>query len=228
MPNEPGAPIEPTATPAAAVPSAADPNPPADPSADAGAGNGGTPGGDPAVKGEDKWDAETKAYIQRLRGENAKHRTTNKELRQQIGKIEGAVIGDQPDDPETALVEAVSMNEQLMARNAVLESAIENKIPHDQVDYYGYLIGKEAEELEEGDELDLTPIVDRVMKIGQSEPMPGAGATTGTPPPKGGAPGAGGNQPGVEQFKKMTFLEKSTLQRENPELYESLKSQSLG
>lgn len=187
------------------------------------------PEGDPQAKGnEDKWDAETRGYIESLRRENAGHRSTNKELRSKLENIEGAVTGKDPDqDPNELLEEANEVIEALTARNAVLEAGYENNIPFDKLDYFGYKIEQGVSELEEGEDLDISPIVQDVMRMGQSEPVtPPGGANTGTNPPKTGEPTTAPNQITVDQFKQMGFLAKAKLQRDQPQVYETLKAES--
>lgn len=197
-----------------------------DPGHDAGDGEGTT--GESSTAKMSPEDAAR--MIADLRRENAKHRMTNKTLKETLsgleakyGSVKKAVNGEDPEDDKANLAATARAAEALSVENAILKSAIENKIPADKLDYYKYLIEQKAGELEEGEELDVSPIVESVMKIGQSQ---GVKATSGVTPPKtGGA--SDGEEVTVDAFRKMGFIEKSQLQRRDPALYSRLAQASL-
>lgn len=214
VPDVPPAPKEPPTEPLAA--------PPTEP-----------PEGDPP--GDNKWDDETKTYIQSLRKENAKYRTANKKLQTgfetlegKVNKISAAVTGkDTPaDDPNVVLEQVKEENENLAAENAIYQSALEFGIPSDKVPYFKFLVSEKLNTMgDDEDELDVSPIAEQVLKMGGSPPT-SPGATTGTTPPKTG-PATPPGEITVKQFREMGYLEKSKLQRTDPTKYERLKTQAL-
>ena len=186
--------------------------------------------------GEDKWDPETKKYIQNLRKENAKLRTGNKKLQNnfqdletKVNKISAAVTGKElpEDDPKVQLEQLKLENENLEAEKAIYESALEYGIPSDKVSYFKFLVAEKLGTMgEDEDELDVGPIAQQVLSMGGTAPPKQTGANTGTNPPKTGTPGHSDDVT-VKQFREMGYLEKSKLQRTDPEKYEKLKTAAL-
>lgn len=183
---------------------------------------------------ESKLDDKTKAYIAKLRKENAKHRTSKKDLKSKLTEAEekkrailkaAGIELDDEEDPAEKLKTVQAETQTLSFRNAILESAIQHGVPGDAVDYFSYLVTESVGKLEDGEELSeemLSEIVAKVKKVS------GGGKAT-TTVGKGGK--SSGNAPAPEgktgdvtlpKFVKMTISEKSDLYTKNRELYESL------
>lgn len=176
-----------------------------------------------------KWGAEADAYIKKLRTENARTRQTVKELQGKAEKWEKAMgaFSDNPkEDPKELLGKLQNENETLVAKASILEAAIELGIPKDKIGFFGYRIQEAASQLEEGEELDLEPIAQEILSFGSVAPK---AATTGKSPARteGAQAASTSSEPTATDFKKMGFLQKSELQRSNPDLYKRLKAQSL-
>lgn len=222
---------EPNSTTTAGVPpTTAAASPPA-----AGKGTASENGGQGAAPKEDKWDDETREYIQSLRKESAKYRNQHKDLRKEFDDIKGrfdaitkSVTGKDGNeqDPEKVLSETMAQNDQLVARTAILSAAYEAGVPQEHFEYFEFKVQKAAAELEDGEELDLEPIAKSFLAEVGAGPK-ATGATTGVPPKKGASQPSNGDTVTVDKFTKMNFLEKSRLQLDNPDLYKKLKSESI-
>lgn len=218
--------------------------------------NPGDDGGDPKPKedppgddlDESGWDDKTKAYIKKLRGENAKYRTKAKDNETAISKLKTEqnefqsklkkAFGLEEEDevkPEEKISNLTSENDNLRYKNAVMMTAIENGISNkDQMDYFEFLMTKAIDELpEDQDELSedgLKAVVDKVKAMGQGTTKPStsvSGNNGGNQDPgKRTPPANDGGTITVEQFAAMNFGEKSQLYTKNPELYKSLNSQA--
>lgn len=194
----------------------------------AGQGNGDE--GDPD---ESSLDEKTKAYLAKLRKENASHRLKNKELAslkkasdERVKAIlEAAGIEIESEDPETKVKSLTQTSQQLAFRNAILESAVQNGISGEDVEYYEFLITKATSELEEDEELSeeaLAEIVAKVKKAGGKSGSTTSVAGGGKTPPKPGSSG----QISLDQFVRMSITEKSKLYTDKPDLYNALMAEA--
>jgi hypothetical protein len=124
---------------------------------------------------DSKWDDSTKAYIKKLRDENAKHRTKNKELNSSVKSerervkaiLKAAGIEDESEKPEEKIKNLSAATDQLAFRNAVLETALKSGITGDEMEYFEFLVTKAVGELEEDEELPeevMTALVAKVKK----------------------------------------------------------------
>ena len=188
----------------------------------------------PAPSDEDGWDEKTKAYIKKLRDENAGHRRKNKELAstlnlsetQKTAMLKAAGIEGTDTPPEEVISSLSADNQNLAFSKAVLGIALEHGIPADDVDFLEFAIAKAGNELAEGEELSddkLAEIVAKVKGRGTKTGSTSVGTgTTKTPPP--GAT----DQVGLDDFCRMSVTQKSSLFLKNPTLYESLKNEAKG
>ncbi len=174
---------------------------------------------------------EYQAEIKRLRKENADRRTTNKTLDEQkkaaediMGKMKQALgITDDSSSPEEIAESLKAQNSVLELELGITQLAVQNQIPHDQMEYFSFLFKKRLDGLEEGEELgeeQLTEIIAKVKATGNGgEPKKKASGigSGGNPPPDGK-----GDAPTLESFVKMNTGEKSALYMKNPTLYNSL------
>lgn len=184
---------------------------------------------------ESKWDEATKAYIARLRGENANHRTKNKDLKSKLSESEAkkkailkaAGIEDDSENPEEKLKTAGAQNSELTFRNAMLEMALENGIPKEDVKYFSFLVQEATASLKDDEELSPEQMAGLVADVKKrsggkaaNTSVNGKGAGSGTPPP------GGNDQVNLDGFCKMRFTEKSALYGKNPALYEQLMQEA--
>lgn len=189
---------------------------------------------------EEKLDGKTKAYLAKLRKENAGHRTKNKELVSKLGVSEAqkkailkaAGIEDESESPEEKVKSLTADSQQLAFRTAILESAVEHGIGKDNLEFYEFLVAKAVEGLKEGEELSdeaMEAIITKVKKAAGGKG--GANTSVGT-----GADGKGGKTPPdpnsktgeitLEKFIRMSVTEKSKLYETNLDLYTTLMAQA--
>jgi len=183
--------------------------------------------------GEDFSDpVKALAEIKKLRAESAKHRTKNKSLEEEFGKMKGTLsklksalgVGDEGDDedPETKIATLKQQNEALQVQSAMVELCREHEIPRQGEKYFNFLIAQEFETLEEGSEIS----EERILEIaGEAKKMfsSGGNAPSGTGVSgKKPAPGEAADAISPSQFSKMNPGEKSALYTKNPALYQKL------
>lgn len=192
----------------------------------------GDPAADPAGL-ESKWDADTKKYIEKLRGEAAKNRTDKKQLNDRLTKLEGGLksaLGIESNEPPEKQIENLkAQTEAQQFRSAILEAALENGIAQNQVKYFQFLVSEAASALEEGEELSddkMAEIVKEVKKASGS-PANGGGNTSvndkNKPDPDGDA---NYKDTTLEQFARLSITEKSVMYQKNPDKYGSLMKQA--
>jgi hypothetical protein len=184
------------------------------------------------VVDESKLDETTKAYLAKLRKENAGHRTKNKELVSKLSTsedqkkkiLEAAGITVDTETPEEKLKSISAESQQLAFRSAILESAVQNGISKDGLDYFEFLVAKEVQGLAEDEELADEKMAEIVAKVKKSAGGGSANTTVGTGG-KGGNPPPPVTDPGevtLEQFVRMSITEKSALYMKNVDQYEKL------
>jgi len=178
---------------------------------------------------ESKFDEKTKAYLAKLRKENASHRTKGKELASKLTAeqkrtkdiLKAAGIETEEDKPEEKIKALSEQTSNLVFRNAILTSALEQGIPKSGIKYYQYLITEASGELEENEELSDEKLKEIVAEVKKS--FSGKTATS-TVTGKDGKiietpnPEAGGVT--FEKFCAMGIIEKSKLYEKNPGQYE--------
>lgn len=190
--------------------------------------------GQPGAEGADDFytDPEkVKAEIKKLRDENAKHRTKNKDLESKFSEYDTTMkkmkqalgLEDQESaDPAEQAKLLQSQNEQLQVELGIAQLAMEHSIPADQQKYFRFLLAEKFESLGEGEELSdegLAEVVSQVMNLSASK-----SGMTGTGVGAGSKPNADSNsgEVSLEQFVKMTPSQKSTIYARTPELYNKL------
>ena len=203
--------------------------PPKDP------GDGGKkPGDDPGSSGDNVEDLPESAQklIKDLRSENAKHRNDNKSLRGDFDKLKKGMasalgIGEDDDTkPEDKIADLTGQNDNLNFQNAVLSVAVQNGISEEQVEYFAFLMEKAVNELEEDDEL---PDKELAAIIQKAKAQKGSGGNSSVDDkgedgkPKN--PDASGDMT-LDQFCALNMLQKSSLYREKPDVYNKLVSQA--
>lgn len=179
---------------------------------------------------ESSWDDRTKAYIKKLRKENASSRTRLNALETQFTDMKSGLTrlaGGEGEErsPEETIAGLEEGMTQTAFQNGVLQLAIEHNIGKDQVDYFSFLVAQSVEALEEGEELDdeaIGGLVEKVRKVSGGTPA----KTSVTEGDEGGSKSP--NDPGVtlDQFVGMSVAEKSKLYNEKPDLYSTLLKQA--
>lgn len=181
------------------------------------------------------WDDKTRKYIEKLRNENASHRTKNKDLMskiQGVGEREKALkkalgIEDESDSPEKKIEGLTANLDAVTFRSAILQTALEHGISNQDVDYLGYRIEKAAAQLGDNEEIsedDLADIINDVKARagGKSANSSVNDATGGKKSPQKD----NGAVVNLDKFVSMTMTEKSKLYATNPELYNSLMKEA--
>lgn len=170
------------------------------------------------------WEpAKVKDYVKKLRTENKSYRQRAKGLEERLGKIETGlktVFGETPEkvDPETQIQELTKINQAKDMRLTVLETAMQHGISgKEAIDYFEFLMSKKAKGNQELGEDDLKEIVSKVQSIHGDGPKLTKTTITAEKP-------ATEPQPAVDlnQFMKMSVMEKSELYRTNEALYNKL------
>lgn len=196
------------------------------------------PGEDDKID-ESKFDDKTKKYLAKLRGENAKHRTSNKDLKSKLNLSEtqkkkmleaaGIVVDDEK--PEEKLKTAREQNNTLVFNNAVLETAVAQGVPAEKLKFFRFLMSEAVSELEEGDELDDEKIAEIVKeckggKAGKAnstvKKFDKDGKEIKAPSPDQNT----GDGPSLEEFCSMGPVAKSKLYLKNEAAYTRLYNEA--
>ncbi len=188
---------------------------------------------------ESKLDEKTKAYLAKLRKENASHRTKNKDVMSKLTAeqertkaiLKAAGLLDE-EKPEEKLKASEAERNNYAFRNAVLESALQHGIPADGLKYYQFLISEAAEQLQENEEISderLVEIVSEVKKgFGSGARKPANSTVTldkdGNPVKQPDPSATGGIT--LEKFLGMGIVEKSKLYTTHQALYEEFTKQA--
>ena len=172
--------------------------------------------------------AKALAEIKKLRAENAKHRTKNKSLEEQMGKVNGTMtklksalgIESEDEDPETQVATLKQQNEALQMQAALSQLCEDNEIPSKGKKYFNFLIAQEFETLDEGEEIS----EERIAEIAkETKKMFLAGGSTGVDASgKAKDPDAATGSVSAAQFAKMNVGEKSALYSKDSALYQKL------
>lgn len=208
-------------------------------------GEGGNTGGNSGSDdgGSDDWKiddlpAGAQKLIKDLRAESAKHRTTNKSLEERFSKLEGGLksalgLEDEEDiSPEEQITQLSSQNQGLEMRNALLEVALENGMDQDQMDYFGYLLQKAGDSLQDDEELTEEMYAELVNKAKNGVSSSGSKKANfdadGNNSPNGGNGGSDDGAISLEDFAKMTYSQKVALRQKNESLYNKLFVEAKG
>lgn len=186
---------------------------------------------------ESKFDDATKAYIAKLRGENAKHRTKAKELASKLTTTEAqkkailkaAGIEDESENPEEKLKLTTSKNQELEFRSAILETALEHGIAKDDVKYFSFLVQEASSQLKDDEELSdeaLKLIVADVRKRGSGKSASTSVGGGGKGKDENPNPEDKGGAVKLDDFVRMNFSEKTKLYGQNPDLYNQLVAEA--
>ena len=165
--------------------------------------------------------------IKTLRGEAAANRTKNKSSEDRLTKLENGLksaLGLGDDDqatPEQQIQDLTAQSQDFAARNAVLEVAIEEGLSRDQSDYFGYLLQKEGDSLEDGQELTEERYAE-LIKLAKGTGASGESANSSVD--DDGTPDNSGNAGTItpEQFGLMSYGEKVALRQKDEALYNKL------
>jgi hypothetical protein len=166
--------------------------------------------------------------IKALRSESAKHRTSNKTLAERLEQFEKGLKGmlgvEDEDDlpPEHKIQIFQEQVQQMEFQNAVLSLGIDYGLSGETMDYFSFLLQKELDSLEEGEELSDERLLEVVQKSKGNSQTPADSSVDKkkTPSPDNSS------SVNVEQFSKMNVLEKSKLYSTNPDLYQTLMAEA--
>lgn len=170
------------------------------------------------------------AEIKKLRAENAKHRTKNKTLDEQMVKVNGTMsklksalgLESEDQDPEEQVTTLKQQNEALQVQMAMNELVRENDIPRSGEKYFNFLIAQEFETLEEGEEISEERIAE-LAKETKKMFAGGSNHSTGVKDSKANPnPDASASSISAAQFAKMNNGEKSALYVKDSALYQKL------
>lgn len=202
--------------------------PPKDPG-----GSGKTGEKDKGTPGESLEDLPTWAQkqIKDLRSESAKNRTDNKTIRGEFDSLKKGMakaLGIEDDaKPEDKIADLNGQNSSLTFQNAILSVAVQNGIGEKQMDYFSFLMEKAVEKLDEGQELSDDQLAELVKKAKAQGGVSSDSSVDDTggdgKPPKN--PDSSGDMT-LEQFCALNIIEKSSLYRTKPDVYNRLVSQA--
>ncbi|MCK5880844.1 MAG: hypothetical protein KAG18_03150 [Sinobacterium sp.] len=191
---------------------------------------------DEEEKAQEKSDFESlpdwaQKQIKDLRQENGDRRTKSTALEDRLGKIEGGLKsmfgGGEGEEltPEQQLEAVVSENEALKYDMAMNDVCREHEISPDKKEYFDFLLNKACDTLEEGQELP----EEALLEIVQQAKSSGAKANSSVEEDNGGKkPEGSKGEKTLEEFNKMSIVEKTKLYQESPAVYKSLFAQSRG
>ncbi len=177
---------------------------------------------------ESALDDKAKAYIAKLRKENAKYRTaarTNENLLNDTRTRLSQLAGGEPDGNEAPEVQIERLSTHVGAlefERALLELAVDRGIDKSGMNYFRFLVADATSQLGEGEELSdeaLEAISSEVQAKTARNTTSSVGAGSGTKPPP--APGDQGAIT-VQKFAKMSMIEKTQLFQKNEPLYRQL------
>jgi hypothetical protein len=178
-------------------------------------------------------DPSVQSYIKELRAENAKTRTERNNLNTRMENFEKgfkAMFGEEGEGQEFSpeeQIHALNSNYQDLAfSNAVMGIAYQNQVPHDKLEYFEFLMNREADMLEEGQEMTEEQLAGIIQKV-KGEGFNASDANSSVSDNGAGNPEA--NNSGavtLETFARMSMVERSELYRKNPNLYNSLYNQA--
>lgn len=192
------------------------------------------PNNEEHLEDDPKLDEKTKAYIAKLRKENASARTKNKDLAskfkisedQKKAILKAAGIETEEDDPAEKIKTLSAQSDQLALRSTILESAIQQGIKADDLEFYQFLVSKALADLKDEEELDEEKLAEIVKKVNKASTK-GAGSSVGTGKDGKKPPNPEGNgEVTLDQFIRMSITEKSVLYEKNPDLYKELVAEA--
>lgn len=179
-----------------------------------------------------KLDSSVQDYIKELRAENAKTRTERNNLSTRMENFENGfkqMFGDEGEGQELTpeqQIESLNTNFQdLSFSNAVMGIAYQNDVPHDKLEYFEFLMNKEVEGLEEGQELSEESLAGLIQKVkgsgfqGEANSSVNEGNAAGKDPNASGATN-------LDAFVGMSLQERSELYRKDPNTYNALYKQA--
>ena len=174
---------------------------------------------------------KTKAYVKKLREENARYRvkakdsdSKSKAIDERYQKMEEGFrhafgLSEDIELTEENFGALQEQSRSLSVENEILKIAVEHQIPGDKIDYFQFLVTKSLGQLKEGEELsseDIGEILGKVMPIsgtGSSTSITSSGTNGNSPNPNSG------NEVSLDQFCAMSITEKSLLFQKDADAY---------
>jgi hypothetical protein len=163
--------------------------------------------------------------VKDLRKESAASRTRAKEASEKLSAVKLSLGIAENESPEEKLKKLTEERELATFENAILVNAMEHGVPKDSLDYFSYLIRREARALRDGEELPTEKIAALAVEAkGKSSKS----ATTSVATSAGSQPATSGQATlTVEQFAAMGYTEKAKLAASNEAVYSELMRQAL-
>lgn len=195
------------------------------------AGGKGDPDPDDDDDDDSKLDEKAKKKIEKLRAEAAKHRVDKNQFRKELDDLKSGLkkaLGGEGDEPPEKTIESLKLKTEAQTLELLmLKTAMENGISQpDSVEYFQFLIGKELDALSDGEELSAEKIEEIVKKTKKAAGTASAGNGGNTsvndknkPNPDGGK---GYDGVTVEQFARMSMMDKSVMYEKSPDRYAAL------
>jgi hypothetical protein len=171
--------------------------------------------------------------IKSLRTENADRRTKSNNLSTRLENIENGfktMFGDDVDNkltPEQRLEQVSGENQSLSYNNAVTNMAYENGIPHENFEYFSFLMEKAVNNLDEGQELseeDLKLVIQQSKALVKAEAGESNSSVDGKQ--KEGQDPNSATGVTLDSFVSMGMVQKSELYRKSPDIYNSMIKQA--
>lgn len=192
----------------------------------------------------DGLDDKSKAYIKKLRKENAKYRTGKKasdeaatKAQEDLAKVKKALGLEDDETPiEDKLKASEAANAQKEFNLAVRDAAIEFSIAGKEAfEYFEFLVTKKADSLDEDGEItddEMKEMAEKAKKFmgsggDDAGSQGGKSSSTGGQGGNGKKPSNGGDTMGAKEFSQLTFSEKGALFGKNPDLYKKLMGEAV-
>lgn len=164
-------------------------------------------------------------HIKDLRKESAKNRNNLKTAREQLEKKKKpkSKSEDSQEEDEEEDFQVDSQAYQIQVENEILNVALENGVPKEQVKFFKFLVLDRLNSLEEGEELDEDDIAEIIKELPAGKGSKGpANSSFGGNGSKGKSPAGAKAEVTKEEFSKMGIIARSKLYQKNPELYNKL------
>ena len=189
----------------------------------------------------EKFPEEAQKIIKELREENANRRVKNKEIEEKATKMEKQftelqdkltkVFGggkETEEKPEELAAKLKKETEKVKNQQRFISLAYENNIKKENIDYFRYLVEQSERTLTDGQELPKQALDDIVKKVNAVSGSNKNTTSAGGDPPKGeGAGTTNVSSVTLDEFKKMSLLERSNLYHSSAEVYNKLEAKLL-
>ncbi len=181
-------------------------------------------------------DPKTKAYVEKLRRQNAKYRTSAKDARNKnselVKQFKAAMGVTEDEDHEAVAKRLREENDGLVVGRIILEQAVEHGVGKADREMFEFFVNKKLQSLEEGEELSEDDFAEAAKKAKRASRGLGSGdgqddfRTSVDSNVRGNPDKKKTGQITLEKFKEMTVTEKSDLYVKDRVLYNELFAQA--